>query len=679
MLNKKIYQILILVAISSIAISCFPEKKVPIVNNLEVTGGEITDNNKYINSTFYLIKLDEGATAFSITPDAISPTEDVVSVIVEDSQGNSTEYQNNQTIEFSDIQEGVSYYKIYFVTAPYSYLTIIKIVNGNDLLINEVGSVVYSNGSPWLEIYNPTDRDIDLSEYTIESTSNTQLTFSQKLPERVIRAGSHLLIRSKTSSKQVSNDFVLYIGKTEFYPMWYNSGFVKIKKGPVTVDFVKFGSSNAKPDFVSEWEEDVTIEIGSTPNLSEGSSIGRNIESIDTNVASDFQIFAMATPAGQNDITDPTDSDNDGIPDCAEAEAGSTYAGIPLYEYGARVGVKDIFLHIDYMDSDNLGIIPTEEAMQKIRAVFEDYDGEEYKIHIDVGNLFSSTINQSRFNYSGESHRRPYLREIDIDYDSSLTTIHEYKAKFLDPRKVPIVHYVLFADTYKTNVSGVAELYGNDVIISLGPFELTDEVANGKTAEQNRNKRRNIQASTLLHELGHNFGLRHGGDVDTNFMPNYFSTMNYLYQLEGLADPADPNAGDRFYRYSDVYKEKNVPINYLSIVNREVKHQLVYTTSFKIGYSKGLNLAIDETIIDEGKGLGSTDAKPVDYNLNSSYDSSVSYDINYDGAFSLLSDFNDWSLIKLNFANTPQGSITRNISNIKTRDLFNEFQYEIIE
>jgi hypothetical protein len=50
-----------------------------------------------------------------------------------------------------------------------------------------------------------------------------------------------------------------------------------------------------------------------------------------------------------------------------------------------------------------------------------------------------------------------------------------------------------------------------------------------------------MQGSTLLHELGHNLGLRHGGVVSTgvlepNCKPNYQSVMNYLFQVRGLLD-----------------------------------------------------------------------------------------------------------------------------------------------
>jgi YDG domain/Putative Ig domain/Kelch motif/Galactose oxidase, central domain len=45
------------------------------------------------------------------------------------------------------------------------------------------------------------------------------------------------------------------------------------------------------------------------------------------------------------------------------------------------------------------------------------------------------------------------------------------------------------------------------------------------------------QAGTLMHELGHNLDLHHGGWNNTPVcMPNYPSIMNYLYQVNGLTD-----------------------------------------------------------------------------------------------------------------------------------------------
>ena len=53
-----------------------------------------------------------------------------------------------------------------------------------------------------------------------------------------------------------------------------------------------------------------------------------------------------------------------------------------------------------------------------------------------------------------------------------------------------------------------------------------------------------FQAATLMHELGHNFGRSHGGDLaQLNGKPNYLSVMSYLFQLNGLFDDNPEHAG----------------------------------------------------------------------------------------------------------------------------------------
>jgi hypothetical protein len=86
--------------------------------------------------------------------------------------------------------------------------------------------------------------------------------------------------------------------------------------------------------------------------------------------------------------------------------------------------------------------------------------------------------------------------------------------------------------------SGMAEVPGNDFIVSLGNF------AN----DQNHPANLFNIGGTFMHELGHNFNLRHAGDRDSpGFKPNYLSVMNYNFQVTGIAatdaPPADPVAG----------------------------------------------------------------------------------------------------------------------------------------
>ena len=80
--------------------------------------------------------------------------------------------------------------------------------------------------------------------------------------------------------------------------------------------------------------------------------------------------------------------------------------------------------------------------------------------------------------------------------------------------------------------SGQAELPGNDTVVSLGCYGSTTNVAN-----------------TIVHEMGHNLNLHHGGTVDTNNKSNYNSVMNYLFQFAGIDTNCDA-AGDGVLDYS---------------------------------------------------------------------------------------------------------------------------------
>jgi hypothetical protein len=89
--------------------------------------------------------------------------------------------------------------------------------------------------------------------------------------------------------------------------------------------------------------------------------------------------------------------------------------------------------------------------------------------------------------------------------------------------------------------SGIGDFPGGDLMVTLGAFD----DANGHPVGTPF-----MQASTLLHELGHTFGLTHGGALalapivggrvpplparEPNCKSNYLSVMNYLFQLRGL-------------------------------------------------------------------------------------------------------------------------------------------------
>jgi hypothetical protein len=94
--------------------------------------------------------------------------------------------------------------------------------------------------------------------------------------------------------------------------------------------------------------------------------------------------------------------------------------------------------------------------------------------------------------------------------------------------KLKAFHYCVYADRLgNTTISGLAELPGNDFIVSLGGWffgvpPLTASQLQWMIDTSN---------GTFLHELGHNLGLGHGGLTNVNYKPNYHSVMSYSWQV----------------------------------------------------------------------------------------------------------------------------------------------------
>jgi hypothetical protein len=179
---------------------------------------------------------------------------------------------------------------------------------------------------------------------------------------------------------------------------------------------------------------------------------------------------------------------------------------------------KDVFIEIDYMQYHD----PDVTAIENVISAFENLptgNGGPINMHISRSDLVAST----------EVTDLHVWKDTDGTNGNDFLTIK--RAKFgtgltADQRNAyaNAAHYALFGHTIGScGPSGLAEINGNDLIVTLGcGFTNVGGHVVGSTDEQ---------AGTFMHELGHNFNLRHGGNVDMNCKANYQSVMKYDQQL----------------------------------------------------------------------------------------------------------------------------------------------------
>jgi hypothetical protein len=208
--------------------------------------------------------------------------------------------------------------------------------------------------------------------------------------------------------------------------------------------------------------------------------------------------------------------------------------------------------------------------------------------------------------------------------------------------------------------TGSAELPGENFVVTLGSFIDSGEPIGVET-----------ESATFMHELGHNFGLRHGGDRNINQKPNYISVMNFSYQFGGIptADTPgsavfkgcviDPQCGAHALCTTDL-----VPILGMNICVRidYSGQELPALNEFVPNYGVG---GLDENVGVSG-GAGNKDIVlyfapaqllgpsngPIDWDGDGgAFETHVQADINNDGSFTLLTGFNDWDYLLRTLAN----------------------------
>ena len=266
-----------------------------------------------------------------------------------------------------------------------------------------------------------------------------------------------------------------------------------------------------------------------------------------------------------------TDTDADGLCDDWETGGidfdGDGNAEIPIGSapYGADPTKKDVFVEVDYMDAFfHASHEPVAGALTDVVTAFAAAPvdaGKGIALHVTPGSasgvdeeLSDIDLLKTLSRGPGDSDDFVDIREGDPAQpcDGRFGTSAERGGgdaqcwKTLGAKALAF-RYAIFGHTLeeKPDASGVADAGGDNLLITMpwtdaqftraggGPGVCADVTA----------CRRNAEAGTFMHELGHTFQLGHAGrygvDDDHNNKPNYLSVMNYTFQFRSVV-PARP-------------------------------------------------------------------------------------------------------------------------------------------
>lgn len=315
------------------------------------------------------------------------------------------------------------------------------------------------------------------------------------------------------------------------------------------------------------------------------------------------------TPAASNSrAADPSsstaDSDGDGIPNSWETNGydydGDGQVDLDFPAWGANPNKKDLFVEMDYMP----GLLASQSELDTIVRTFANYpvnnpDGSRgINLHLDAGDAYA------KYDLGGGN-------EIDYQALRNEQTVGQLRQENSDPARNGIFHYMVFGDYYTDapGSSGIAQIDGLNFAVTLGPQYWGNNVSS------------NTYVGTFIHELGHNLGLYHGGDDDVNFKPNYFSIMNYRYQIQGVPR----TDGSKYFGYSTQQYDT---------LNEHAIHE-----------ENGLG-ANSHGFLYDYDSRAVADA-PIDFNDNGTIDNgAVQTDVNNDGELGRLTAQNDLAAIR---------------------------------